>query len=227
MFDGILFDLDGTLWDALEGICLSWNRALARFRPDLAGAVTPARLKGCMGMLLPDIAKKLFPQVEPGELAPLLEVCCDMENEYLARNGGVLCPGAAQALPLLAEKYPLFIVSNCQDGYIESFFAAHGLGRYFTDWECPGRTGRPKAENIRAVAARNGLRRPVYVGDTRGDFQAASAAGVPFLHAAYGFGAVEGVPAIGSLVEPPALLEELNPGEHAPFFRLQPPEDSV
>ena len=227
MFDGILFDLDGTLWDSLEGICLAWNQALARLRPDLAGAVTPARLKECMGMLLPDIARKLFPQVEPGEIAPLLEACCAAENEYLARRGGVLCPGVPETLPLLAEKYPLFIVSNCQDGYIESFFAAHGLGRYFTDWACPGRTGRPKAENIRAVAARNGLRRPVYVGDTQGDYKAASAAGVPFLHAAYGFGAVEGVPAIGSLAELPALLEKLDPGDQAPRSHLQPPEDSV
>ena len=227
MFDGILFELDGTLWDSLEGICLSWNRALARFRPDLEGAVTPARLKGCMGMLLPDIAQTLFPQLEPGEIAPLLEACCAVENEYLARHGGVLCPGVPETLPLLAEKYPLFIVSNCQDGYIESFFAAHGLGRYFTDWECPGRTGRHKAENIRAVAERNGLRRPVYVGDTQGDFKAASAAGVPFIHAAYGFGAVEGVPSIMSLAELPALLEGLKPGEKVPRSRLQTPEDSV
>lgn len=209
MVDGILFDLDGTLWDSLDGICLAWNQALARLRPDLAGSVTPARIKGCMGMLLPDIAKALFPQVDPGEIPSLLEACCALENEYLARHGATLCPGVAETLPLLAERCPLFIVSNCHGGYIESFFAAHGLGRYFTDWECPGRTGLPKAENIRAVVERNELRSPVYVGDTQGDFKAATAAGVPFIHAAYGFGAVEGVPSIRSLAELPALLERL------------------
>ena len=209
MVDGILFDLVGTLWDSLDGICLAWNQALATLRPDLAGSVTPGRIKGCMGMLLPDIAKALFPQVDPGEIPSLLEACCALENEYLARHGATLCPGVAETLPLLAERYPLFIVSNCHDGYIESFFAAHGLGRYVTDWECPGRTGLPKAENIRAVVERNGLRSPVYVGDTQGDYQAATAAGVPFIHAAYGFGAVEGVPSIRSLAELPALLERL------------------
>ena len=28
--DGILFDLDGTLWDAVEGILAAWNQVIAR-----------------------------------------------------------------------------------------------------------------------------------------------------------------------------------------------------
>lgn len=30
MFDGVLFDLDGTLWDATGAICASWQRVLER-----------------------------------------------------------------------------------------------------------------------------------------------------------------------------------------------------
>ena len=75
---------------------------------------------------------------------------------------------------------------------------------YFTDWECSGRTGLPKGENIRLVVERNHLQAPVYVGDTRLDYEAAQQAGVPFIHAAYGFGTIEGVTAIHKPVE---LLE--------------------
>ena len=28
LFDGLLFDLDGTLWDSVDAICLSWNSVL-------------------------------------------------------------------------------------------------------------------------------------------------------------------------------------------------------
>ena len=82
----------------------------------------------------------------------------------------------------------MFIVSNCQSGYIELFLKKTGLAPYVTDTECFGDTGMKKAENIRLVVARNGLQQPVYVGDTKGDEEAAHAAGVPFVHAAYGFG---------------------------------------
>lgn len=82
----------------------------------------------------------------------------------------------------------VFIVSNCQSGYIELFLKKTGLAPYVTDTECFGDTGMKKAENIRLVVARNGLQQPVYVGDTKGDEEAAHEAGVPFVHAAYGFG---------------------------------------
>ena len=61
MFDGVLFDLDGTLWDATPAISLSWNRVLSR-HPEVSRApITVPEVRSTMGMLLPDIARKLFP----------------------------------------------------------------------------------------------------------------------------------------------------------------------
>lgn len=212
MFDGILFDLDGTLWDSLEGISTAWNMALAIEVPSLAGRVTPERLKPCMGMLLPDIVHALFPDAPQDGIAQALERCCYIENQYLAEHGGILYPGVAETLPRLAEQWPLFIVSNCQAGYIEAFFAAHGLQNFFQDWACPGSTGQPKAVNIRLVAERNGLTRPLYVGDTQGDRNAAAAAGVPFLHAAYGFGSMDAsVPAVAAFSQLPDAILAMGP----------------
>ncbi len=59
-----------------------------------------------------------------------------------------------------------------------------------------GRTGKSKGENIKLLMDRNGLcagasdcnGAAVYVGDTLGDETAANFAGIPFIHAAYGFG---------------------------------------
>ena len=82
----------------------------------------------------------------------------------------------------------LYIVSNCQDGYIQCFGRYTGLERYICDFECSGVTGLSKGENIRLIARRNFLRSPIYVGDTAMDEESARSAGVPFIHAAYGFG---------------------------------------
>ena len=89
---------------------------------------------------------------------------------------------------LKSEGYRLFVVSNCQAGYIEAFLWAHGFGDLFEDIECTGNTGLCKAENIRLITERNGLTAPVFVGDTISDGSAARTAGIPFVYAKYGFG---------------------------------------
>lgn len=212
MFDGLLFDLDGTLWDSVDAICLSWNSVLERRAPHLAGLVNRENVTGCMGMLLPDIVKKLVPDIPQAEIRPLLDELLEVENSYVAQHGGVLYPQVPETLERLAADYPLFIVSNCQAGYIEAFFQAHGLGRFFKDYENPGRTGKPKADNIALVVQRNSLKKPLYIGDTQGDYNAAMAAGVPFLHAAYGFGHIDRpVPSADAFADIPAAVERLSP----------------
>ena len=212
MFDGLLFDLDGTLWDSVDAICVSWNQALEELAPEYAGTVTRQRLLPCMGLLLPDILDRLAPDLDQERAAPLLAALLEAENRYVAALGGRLYPQAAETLELLARRYRLFIVSNCQVGYIEAFFQAHGLEKYFTDYENPGRTGLDKAGNIALVAERNGLKRPLYIGDTQGDYHAAAKAGVPFLHAAYGFGTVDApVPAVERFADIPGAVERLSP----------------
>jgi phosphoglycolate phosphatase len=195
MFDGIMFDLDGTLWNSVPEIVASWNMALEQQGVDRT-PLTVEEVTPCMGMLLPDIAKLLLPGAAPERQQEVIQVCCQVENQYLAQHGAQTYPGVVETLTRLQGVYPLFVVSNCQDGYIEAFFQGNGLRHLFTDYECAGRTGLPKSENIALVARRHGLKKPLYVGDTDLDRQSAQKAGVAFLHAAYGFGQVENVPAI-------------------------------
>lgn len=208
MFDGILFDLDGTLWDAVPEITLCWNQAI-----EGSGAVRPPltqeEVRACMGMQIADIAARRLPGLTWERQQEVIAECCRIENEYLAVHGAAVYPGAEEALEALAREYKLFVVSNCQDGYIQAFFAGTGLGKYFTDFECAGRTDRPKAENIALVVEKYGLKKPLYVGDTALDCKSAAAAGVPFLHANYGFGTVEDVPQLEALGDLPRRVKEL------------------
>lgn len=188
--DGIIFDLDGTLWDSIEPVTESWNQIIEK-RLGNESRITTENMHDSMGMLMEDIGKKLFPQLPEEEMLSLLRECCDYENIYVGKVGGTLFEGVEETLRALAAKFPLFIVSNCQAGYIEAFFQAHGLKKYFKDYENPGRTGLDKAGNIRLVAERNHLSCPVYVGDTQGDCDSSKRAGVSFVFARYGFGNVK------------------------------------
>lgn len=209
MFDGILFDLDGTLWDAVPEITLCWNQAISAAGVDRP-PLTEEEVRSCMGMQIADIAARRLPGLSFERQMAVIDDCVTVENVYLARHGAAVYPGAGETLAALSERCPLFVVSNCQDGYIQAFFQGTGLGEYFTDFECAGRTGKPKSENIALVTARNGLKHPVYVGDTDLDRRSALEAGVPFVHAAYGFGKVDGVPAVHSFAQLPGVLEELS-----------------
>lgn len=188
-FDSIIFDLDGTLWDSCRRVAESWHITLTQ-RFGQTETPSAADVLSIMGMTGAQIAERFFQGIGPDPLE-VFQTCARDASAYLQTHGGDLYPGVEDMLQTLSAQLPLFIVSNCQSGYIESFLAVTGLAPYFKDFACEGSTGLSKTENIRLVAARNGLRAPVYVGDTAMDERSATAAGLPFIHAAYGFGAAE------------------------------------
>ena len=189
-FDSILFDLDGTLWDATNVTAATWVEVLAK-HPEVKCAMPLDHETICryMGLTNEELAEVFFPDL-PFEVAfALMGESCALENEWLPVRGGILYDGVEETLfRLKTEGYRLFVVSNCQAGYIEAFLWAHDLGDLFEDIECTGNTGLCKAENIRLVMERNGLTSPVFVGDTISDGSAARTAGIPFVYAKYGFG---------------------------------------
>ncbi|AEE15826.1 HAD family hydrolase [Treponema brennaborense] len=207
--DSILFDLDGTLWDSTEGVCESWNRVFAQRGISLNAS--RRLLASFFGKPMTAIFDELFPLLSADERDALRKECCAEENRLLADKGGTLYAGVPETLERLSKSYRLFIVSNCQDGYIQTFLNVHGLGGLFEGFESWGRTGLSKGENNLLVIKRFGLKRPVYVGDAAVDEQSAAAAGIPFVYAAYGFGTVGSFNAsISSFPEIERTLQRLN-----------------
>ena len=185
----VIFDLDGTLWDACDTIAAAWNGHLASQGVSLR--FTPDECRGFCGKTMEEIAALAFPELPTARREALLRGCCKAENAPLSERGGILYPDLIPVLETLRQRYFLAVVSNCQEGYIEAFFQGNHTGYLFDDFENAGRTGLSKGQNIRLVMERNGIEKAVYVGDTEGDRRAAIEAGVPFIHAAYGFGTVE------------------------------------
>ena len=183
--DSIIFDIDGTIWNSTDVVAMAWNKALEKENLDVR--VTADQLKGLFGRLLPDIAKAILPEQTKAEQLRVIDICCQAEHDLLRAMGAPVYDGLEETLKELNKRYPLFVVSNCQAGYIELVFEKTGLGKYFTGHLCPGDSGEAKAANIRSIAKKYQLKAPVYVGDTFGDYQACQEAGVPFVFASYGF----------------------------------------
>lgn len=206
--DGIIFDVDGTLWDSTETVAESWNKAIAE-NSDLDITIDGDILKNLFGKTMDEIYEILFPSLSRKEQERLGNLCFAYENSLLETRPGTLYEGVQETLLRLSKKHKLFIVSNCQCGYIELFLKASGLLAVIKDHLCFGQTQTPKGDTIRTLMERNGLKNPLYIGDTMGDWQACREAGIPFVFAEYGFGNVpEAKVKIGSISELPDILTD-------------------
>jgi phosphoglycolate phosphatase len=189
--EGIIFDLDGTLWDASSSATKAWNRALTEcgYNDHL---VTVEELRAFTGIKIETILEEKFAFMGKKGIKDFFAVYREVELEEMRKGGGLLYPEVESALRALSRTKKLFIVSNCLVGYIENFFQHSLLGKYFTGYESTGRTGKPKHENIRKVIRDYSLETALYIGDTENDYRECEKAGIPFVHASYGFGKAEG-----------------------------------
>ena len=184
----VIFDLDGTLWDSSREVVISWNIVLERHN---LKKITVDDMHGFMGKTLDVIGEMMLPDLEEEGRNKIIEECAVEEHKYLSENGGKLYDGFTQVIEELRKKYDTYIVSNCQDGYIQTFLEYYDFEKYFDDIEMAGRTNLSKGENIKLIMDRNNIEKAIYVGDTSGDMEAARGAGIPFIHASYGFGKVK------------------------------------
>ena len=79
----------------------------------------------------------------------------------------------------LAKDYNLYVVSNCQVGYIETTLRYANITDKVKDHLCYGDTGLHKGETIKLLMKKNNIDEAIYVGDTQGDFEAAKWQNIP------------------------------------------------
>lgn len=187
--DGIIFDVDGTLWDTTEICARAWNKAIGE-NSSLPVNIKANELKGLFGKPMNVIFDTLFPGTEKEEEERLSRICVAIENDMLEEESGIPYPKLIETMRILSAKLPLFIVSNCQSGYIEVCEKDLQIGEFITDTACFGDNPVSKGQNILALMKKNHLKHAVYVGDTQGDADACAEAGIPIVYAAYGFGTI-------------------------------------
>ncbi len=207
MVDALIFDLDGTMWDSTGCASDIWNRVFSKHR-EIDWKMTKEKAEQLMGKTMEEIGQMLFPDFSEEKRNSIVDEFGFEEVEYLIENGALLYDGLEETSKTLVQEYGLYIVSNCQDGYVPAFLYSHKLGKYFKDIEMSGRTGLDKGSNIRLIMERNNIQSAVYIGDTEGDEKASRIAGIPFIFAAYGFGkALAPDAVISKIVELPEVVK--------------------
>ena len=105
MKKGIIFDVDGTLWDSAKPVAESWTLMLERRYPELARIITPDDMYRNMGKTMDAIGADLFPGLAPDKRDEVMDACMRYENEYLADHPGVTYPNMKETLAALSREY--------------------------------------------------------------------------------------------------------------------------
>ena len=189
MIDAILFDLDGTLADTAAdlGAVLNRLRSEAGQAPLPAATIRPHVSKGVRGLLGIGFA-----------LAPGDDGYAELHQRFLAYYGDSLCVATTLfegVLGLLAsleaEGIKWGVVTNKTSRYTLPVMAALGLGRRAACIVSGDSSPRPKpaADPLLLASTLAGAlpARCLYVGDDLRDMQAARAAGMGAIAAAWGY----------------------------------------
>jgi len=185
MFDALVFDLDGTLWDASRASTLGWNNGLKSL--NINKRVTISEMKKVIGKPAKECVDILFPS-EVKQYKNLLYNLCSFERKAVESYGGKFYPSLKETIASLSRKYNLYLVSNCQRWYLDIFFNFSGLKKYFAGYDCYGISKQDKTEMLINLKKKYGFKKPAYIGDTEEDESAAKSAGYKFIFANYGFG---------------------------------------
>ncbi|QQL48667.1 HAD family hydrolase [Mucilaginibacter ginkgonis] len=184
--DSLIFDMDGTLWDAVATYAVSWNEVFKELDIDIT--VDKDKLAHMVGWEGKKVIKEIMPDFDDERRTEIYATVNSARHNLIPQLGGIMYDGVIDGLKELSTKYKIFILSNCAKGIIQLFIDWAGLHEYITDELAYGINFMPKSHNIKLLSDKWDLMSPVYIGDTEGDGQQSRLAGIPFVFVSYGFG---------------------------------------
>lgn len=188
MKPAIIFDLDGTLWDATYAFktvydikCKRENVEIIYDHKDFCEIMgsTPEMVIEKMHRDSNWSKEECIKFFKPFYLETL---------EYIKKNGCTLYPKEEETLSILSKQYDLYIVSNGSKGYVEMYFSTSKLDKYFKGYLQSGDTNLTKADNIKKLLNDYQIDKAIYVGDTYLDYLECKKANIDIIYASYGFG---------------------------------------
>lgn len=184
--DSIIFDMDGTLWDAVDMYVASWNEGYQLENIDKT--ISRKDIDFMMGWEKGKVLDHMLPEYAVDTQEKVYQTINKRRAELVTKMGGTLYPGVKEGLNELSKKYPLFIVSNCPENLIVQFMEWAHISHLITDEMAFGVNSMPKHHNIKLLIEKYHLQHPIYVGDTHTDSIESRKAGVPFVFIEGGFG---------------------------------------
>jgi phosphoglycolate phosphatase len=188
-YDAVIFDIDGTLWNASSANAKGWNVGLEEL--GMHQRVTAKQIESVSGNTYERCIDLLLPGLRT-ERPELVEVLIHRETTVISEEGGKFYEGVIDGINQLACDYRVFLVSNCPEWYLNLFLGFSRLAPVLSGVDCYGKSGLSKDQMLAKMKLHYSLKNPLYVGDTAVDEKAAALAGIAFVHAAWGFGKPEG-----------------------------------
>lgn len=183
---GIIFDLDGTLWDVTDTTYMSVNEVSNKYK---LNSVSRDVVISCFGLDKENTSLKYYPTLSKEFRLKLMDEIAILNINRLKISGGSIYDGVKDTLKILSKKYNLYIVSNTANNeYIEAFLDSTNLRDYFKDYIAASSINISKSDAIKKIISDNKIQCAIYVGDTIYDFDASKCACIPFIWAKYGFG---------------------------------------
>ena len=187
-YKAIIFDLDGTLTDTLEDLCLSVNHALR-------SCELPERTLDEVRHFVGNGVRKLIERSVPSGTEPrLLEQCFETFRAHYVihcQDHTCLYPGIASLLTALhAKGYKMAVVSNKLQSGVDELADLFFNGVIdVAIGERPGIPCKPAPNMVLAALAQLGVTpsEAVYVGDSDVDLQTAANAELPCISVLWGF----------------------------------------
>ncbi|MEG1586436.1 MAG: HAD family hydrolase [Bacteroidales bacterium] len=184
--DSLIFDMDGTLWDAVDSYVWIWNEGFRQL--NLPKRFTREEMIGYMGKQPDELIAECLKDSPDVDITTVYKSVFGLQEKTMPLLGGNLYDGVREGLSLLSEKYQLFMLSNCESYGVRQFLEVTKLNHLFKDSLTFGETRLPKALNMQLLKTRHQLENPVYIGDTDSDRRQTEIAGFPFVFVTYGFG---------------------------------------
>ncbi len=186
MKNGLIFDLDGTLWEVIDSTFYSANVITKKYR---LKEISKDIICKVFGLNRIEAAKMYFPSINLDESTKLIDEIALINIENLKKNGGNVYPNVKEVLNNLVSEYDLYIVSNTAEiEYIRAFLNTANVKEYFKDCIAASGFKNSKVDAIKKVINENRIDNAVYIGDTIIDYESAKANNIPFIQAKYGFG---------------------------------------
>ncbi|OAQ39794.1 hypothetical protein A5893_09460 [Pedobacter psychrophilus] len=186
--DSLIFDMDGTLWDAVDTYAICWNIVLEKH---LIKSITREKLLGMMGWEKEKVISHYFNNISAAIADKIFEDIVEVQDEIIPKIGGKIYDHVVEGIKILSKKYKLFILSNCPPNTIKQFIELAKIETYITDHIAHGYNLKPKHFNMQLLIDKHSLKNPFYIGDTLTDSTESKKANLPFVYLTYGFGDVE------------------------------------
>ncbi|MGG6313057.1 HAD family hydrolase [Paenibacillus macerans] len=192
--EAMIFDMDGTLFKTETLLIPVFHKVFDRLREEglYSGKTPPEELiLGCLGMLLPEIWKRVIPNQSEAVHRRADELLLKFELEGLEQTATELYPQVPETLEALKRRgVRLFVASNGLEHYVKGVAGTHRIFPLFEGIFSAGEhQTATKVDLVKLLLDKHGVSRAWMVGDRSSDVEAGKKNGLTVIGCAYaGFG---------------------------------------